>query len=292
MAHTTLVDPATLAAHLGDPRWAVVDCRFMLTDAGWGAREYAAQHIPGAVYAHLESDLSGPLSGHNGRHPLPEPGALARTLGGFGIADGVQVVAYDQDNGMFASRLWWLLRWMGHHEAAVLDGGFARWLADRRPTVAGRETRPARTFAGSPRADMVAKAEEVARLSATGSARLVDARAPERYRGEIEPIDRVPGHIPGAINDHFMQNVDEHGMFRPPDALRTRLTAALAGAQPGEVVFYCGSGVTACHSLLALELAGLPASRLYPGSWSEWSSDPSRPVETGPEGTRKNGPAM
>ena len=196
MAHTTLVDPATLAAHLGDPRWAVVDCRFMLTDAGWGAREYAAQHIPGAVYAHLESDLSGPLSGHNGRHPLPEPGALARTLGGFGIADGVQVVAYDQDNGMFASRLWWLLRWMGHHEAAVLDGGFARWLADRRPTVAGRETRPARTFAGSPRADMVAKVEEVARLSETGSARLVDARAPERYRGEIEPLTVSPDTSP------------------------------------------------------------------------------------------------
>jgi len=226
------------------------------------------------------------------RHPLPNVTALASTFSRLGITSGIQVVAYDQDNGMFASRLWWLLRWMGHHEAAVLDGGFARWIAEQRPTTAGRETRPAETFAGFARADMVAKVEEVARLSETGSARLVDARAPERYRGEIEPIDRVPGHIPGAINDHFMQNVDEHGMFRPPDALRTRLTAALAGAQPGEVVFYCGSGVTACHSLLALELAGLPASRLYPGSWSEWSSDPSRPVETGPEGTRKNGPAM
>jgi thiosulfate/3-mercaptopyruvate sulfurtransferase len=279
MAHTTLVDPATLAAHLGDPRWAVVDCRFMLTDPDWGAREYLAHHIPGAVYAHVETDLSGPVSGRNGRHPLPDPAALVRTLGGFGIADGVQVVAYDQDNGMFASRLWWLLRWMGHHDAAVLDGGFARWIADHRPVAAGRDTRAARAFAGSPRADMVANVEEVARLSAQGSARLVDARAPERYRGEVEPIDRVPGHIPGAINDHFMQNVDEQGMFRSPDALRTRLTATLAGARPDEAVFYCGSGVTACHSLLALELAGLPGARLYPGSWSEWSSDPSRPVE-------------
>jgi thiosulfate/3-mercaptopyruvate sulfurtransferase len=214
----------------------------MLTDAGWGAREYVARHIPGAVYAHLESDLSGPVSGHNGRHPLPDPAALVRTLGVFGIADGVQVVAYDQDNGMFASRLWWLLRWMGHHEVAVLDGGFARWIADQRPTA-------------------------------------TDARAPERYRGEIEPIDRVPGHIPGAINDHFMQNVDEHGVFRSPEVLRTRLTAALAGGRPDDAVFYCGSGVTACHSLLALELAGLPGARLYAGSWSEWSSDPSRPVE-------------
>ena len=205
-----------------------------------------------------------------------------RTLGRFGIASGVQVVAYDQDNGMFASRLWWLLRWMGHHDVAVLDGGFARWIADQRPTTAGRETRPARAFAGSPRADMVAGVEEVARLSAqgaAGAARLVDARAPERYRGEVEPIDRVPGHIPGAINDHFMQNVDERGMFRSPDALRMRLTGALAGARPDDAIFYCGSGVTACHSLLALDVAGLPGARLYPGSWSEWSSDPSRPVE-------------
>jgi thiosulfate/3-mercaptopyruvate sulfurtransferase len=222
------------------------------------------------------------VSGQNGRHPLPDPATLVRTLGRFGIASGVQVVAYDQDNGMFASRLWWLLRWMGHHDVAVLDGGFARWIADQRPTTAGRETRPARAFAGSPRADMVAGVEEVARLSAqgaAGAARLVDARAPERYRGEVEPIDRVPGHIPGAINDHFMQNVDERGMFRSPDALRMRLTGALAGARPDDAIFYCGSGVTACHSLLALDVAGLPGARLYPGSWSEWSSDPSRPVE-------------
>ena len=279
MAHTTLVDTASLAAHIGDPRWAVVDCRSVLTDTGWGAREYLARHIPGAVYAHLESDLSGAVSGRNGRHPLPDPAALARTLGGFGIADGTQVVAYDQDNGMFASRLWWLLRWMGHHEVAVLDGGFARWIAEQRPTSSGPETRPAQAFTGSPRADMVAGVEEVARLSASRSAPLIDARAPERYRGEIEPIDRVPGHIPGAINDHFMQNVDERGMFRSPDVLRARLTGVLGGARPDEAVCYCGSGVTACHSLLALELAGLPGARLYPGSWSEWSSDPSRPVE-------------
>jgi thiosulfate/3-mercaptopyruvate sulfurtransferase len=227
MAYTTLVDTALLAAHVGDPRWAVVDCRFMLTDTGWGTREYLARHIPGAVYAHLASDLSGALSGRNGRHPLPDPAALVRTLGGLGIADGVQVVAYDQDNGMFASRLWWLLRWMGHHEVAVLDGGFARWIAEERPTSSGPETRPAKAFTGSPRADMVAGVEEVARLSAGGSGRLVDVRAPERYRGEVEPIDRVPGHIPGAINDHFMQNVDERGMFRPPDVLRARLSAAL-----------------------------------------------------------------
>ena len=279
MAYTTLVDTALLAAHIGDPRWAVMDCRFMLTDTGWGSREYFARHVPGAVYAHLESDLSGPVSGRNGRHPLPDPVAFGRTLAGFGVGDSVQVVAYDQDNGMFASRLWWLIRWMGHDAVAVLDGGFARWMAEERPTSSGPETRPVRAFIGSPRADMVAGVEEVARLSASGSPRLIDVRAPERYRGEIEPIDRVPGHIPGAINDHFMQNVDERGRFRSPDALRTRLTAVLGAARPDEAVCYCGSGVTACHSLLALELAGLHGSRLYPGSWSEWSSDPSRPVE-------------
>ena len=164
MAYTTLVDTASLAAHLGDPRWAAVDCRFMLTDSGWGPREYLARHIPGAVYAHLESDLSGPCPGANGRHPLPDPAALVRTLGRLGIGDGVQVVAYDQDNGMFASRLWWLLRWMGHDAVAVLDGGFARWMAEERPTSSGPETRPARAFTGSPHADMVADVEEVARL--------------------------------------------------------------------------------------------------------------------------------
>ena len=291
MAYTTLVDTALLATHLGDPRWAVVDCRFVLADTAWGTREYLARHIPGAVYAHIESDLSGPVSGRNGRHPLPDPAALVRTLGGLGVADGVQVVAYDQDNGMFASRLWWLLRWMGHTEVAVLDGGFARWIAEERPTSSGPETRPARAFIGSPRADMVAGVEEVARLSASGSARLVDVRAPERYRGEVEPIDRVPGHIPGAVNDHFMQNVDERGMFRSADTLRSRLAAVLGSARPDEAVCYCGSGVTACHSLLALELAGLHGTRLYPGSWSEWSSDPSRPVEPGTD-VQKDGPAM
>lgn len=290
--YRTLVDTATLAAHLGDPLWTVVDCRFMLSEAAWGPREYLARHIPGAVYAHLERDLSGVPNGHNGRHPLPNPEALARILGGFGIGDTVQVVVYDQDNGMFASRLWWLLRWMGHYDVALLDGGFATWISEQRPTVSGVETRPARAFTGAPQAAMVADLQEVALMSSGGGKRLIDARAPERYRGAIEPIDRVPGHIPGAVNDHFMQNVDERGRFKAPETLRTRLTAALRGARPDDVVCYCGSGVTACHNLLALELAGLPGARLYPGSWSEWSSDPSRGVETSPGEPEKEGPAM
>jgi thiosulfate/3-mercaptopyruvate sulfurtransferase len=292
MSPTTLVDGATLATHLSDPLWATVDCRFMLTDSGWGSREYLARHIPGATYAHLEKDLSGELNGHNGRHPLPDPDALKRVLGGLGIATGVQVVAYDQDNGMFASRLWWLLRWIGHEDAAVLDGGFARWIVEQRPVSSGIETRPARSFMGAPRPEMVADIHSVARMSARGSAGLIDVRAPERYRGEIEPIDRVPGHIPGAVNDHFMQNVDERGSFRDPQSLRARLKTVLGSARSDEAVCYCGSGVTACHTLLALELAGLPGARLYPGSWSEWSSDPSRGVETSPWRTETKGPAM
>jgi thiosulfate/3-mercaptopyruvate sulfurtransferase len=282
MALTTLVDTVTLAARLSDPSWAVVDCRFALNDESWGSREYLARHVPGAVYAHLAHDLSGERSGQNGRHPLPDPGALTRTLGGFGITNGGQVVVYDQDSGIFASRLWWLLRWMGHDEVAVLDGGFAKWLAEGRPTSSGQETRTRSPFTGSPRAHMAVDVDEVARLAARESARLVDARAPERYRGESEPIDRVAGHIPGAVNDFYMQNLDEHGMFRSPETLRDRLTTVIGGAAPDEVVCYCGSGVTACHNLLALERAGLHGARLYAGSWSEWASDPSRPVERSP----------
>jgi thiosulfate/3-mercaptopyruvate sulfurtransferase len=292
MAFTTIVETGTLASHLSDPAWAVVDCRFALNDDAWGAHEYPASHVSGAVYAHLAHDLSGPPSGHNGRHPLPEPGTLARTLGGFGIATGVQVVAYDQDSGMFASRLWWLLRWMGHDSVAVLDGGFAKWRAEQRPTSSGHETRARRLFAGSPRADMVVDVDEVTRLAAHEPTRLIDARAPERFRGEIEPIDRVAGHIPGAVNDFYMQNLDDRGLFRSTEALRDRLTKAIGGAPVDEVVCYCGSGVTACHNLLALERAGLHGARLYPGSWSEWSSDPSRPVEKSHGAVQEKGPAM
>jgi thiosulfate/3-mercaptopyruvate sulfurtransferase len=292
LAFKTVIETSVLADHLSDPHWVTVDCRFLLNDAAWGWREYLARHIPGAVYAHLERDLSGELSGRNGRHPLPDPDALIRTLGGLGITSGVQVVVYDQDSGAFASRLWWLLRWLGHEDVAVLDGGFAKWLSEQRPIAAGEETRARRSFVRSPRAHMVVDIEEVARLAAREPARLIDARAPERYRGEIEPIDRVAGHIPGAVNDHYMQNLDDLGNFRSPEALRDRLTAAIGGASPDEIVCYCGSGVTACHNLLALEHAGLSGARLYAGSWSEWSSDPSRPVEQSPGAAQEKGPAM
>jgi len=283
MAFTTLIIPAVLAMHLDDddPSYVIVDCRFKLDDVEWGRREYAAAHIRGAVYADLNHDLSGPRSGTNGRHPLPDAHALAHTFSRLGIASGVQVVAYDQSNGMFASRLWWMLRWLGHDAAAVLDGGLAKWVAEGRPTAAGAEPPQAREFRGVPRAAMAVSADEVAAHIGTSECRLVDARAPERYRGETEPIDKTPGHIPGAANHFYQWNVDEHGLFHTPEQLRARLQESLGDARPDQVVCYCGSGVTACHNLLALEHAGMKGAKLYPGSWSEWSSDAARPVEHG-----------
>jgi thiosulfate/3-mercaptopyruvate sulfurtransferase len=277
MAFTTLISTAVLASRVdrstgsGSSRAAsrdddlvIVDCRYKLDDEAWGAREYAAMHIPGAVYAHLGHDLAGPKSGTNGRHPLPDPVTLKDTFGRLGITSGVQVVAYDQDNGMFASRLWWLLRWMGHDTVAVLDGGFKKW------------------FLGTPRVEMAIDANAVAALSGKPEWTLVDARAPERYRGETEPIDKKAGHIPGAANHFFGWNLDERGTFRTPEELRAKLRETIGSRVAADhIVCYCGSGVTACHNLLALEHAGLKGAKLYPGSWSEWSADPSRPVESG-----------
>jgi thiosulfate/3-mercaptopyruvate sulfurtransferase len=279
LAFSTLIDTALLSVHKGDPAWRTIDCRFKLDDEAWGLREYLTAHIPGAAYAHLNVDLSGPTTGTNGRHPLPDPVALSRTLGRLGVTRGVQVVAYDQDSGMFASRLWWLLRWMGHEEVAVLDGGFAKWLAEGRPTSAGDEPPRSREFSGAPRADMIADVDEVSKLVGRPDWLLLDARAPERYRGEVEPIDRVPGHLPGAANHHFLRNVDERGTFRSVEALRHDLQQVLGQTPVDRVVCYCGSGVTACQNLVALEHLGLHGARLYPGSWSEWSSDPTRPIE-------------
>ncbi len=281
MSFTTLISTAALAMHLDGDDFVVVDCRFKLDDPGWGEREYGAEHIPGAAYAHLDRDLSGPKNGTNGRHPLPDPAVLASTLGRLGVTSGVQVVAYDQNNGMFASRLWWLLRWMGHDAVAVLDGGFARWTAEGRPVASGVERQPARSFGASVRTGMVMDADGVARIAHAPGWRLVDARAPERYRGETEPLDKVAGHIPGAANYFFGRNVDEHQTFRTPEELRRQWQEPLHGVDGTRLVCYCGSGVTACHNLLALEHAGITGAKLYPGSWSEWCADPARAVEKG-----------
>jgi thiosulfate/3-mercaptopyruvate sulfurtransferase len=281
MVWTTLIAPDALAEHLTDPRVVVVDCRYDLADPSWGAREYEKQHIPGAVFASIDDDLSGVKTGRNGRHPLPEIATLLDTFGRLGIRKDMQVIAYDQDAGMYASRLWWLLRWLGHDAVAVLDGGFAAWLAGHRPTRSGVERSQPQKFAGAPRSGWVADAGEVRAAIGRPDRLIVDARAPERFRGDIEPVDKVPGRIPGAVNYFYRWNIGEDGLFRPPSELRSRLLTSLGGVAPERVIGYCGSGVTACHILLACEHAGLHGPRLYPGSWSEWLSDPARPIERG-----------
>lgn len=278
---TTVVETEELAGHAGDRSWRLVDCRFDLRDPAAGELAYEAGHIPGAVYAHLDRDLSGPTTGSNGRHPLPDAGILAQTFGRLGIGPATQVVAHDQDSGQFASRLWWMLRWLGHDLAAVLNGGLAKWVSEGRPMRLGIEIADPQTFTAQPRAEMLASLADVGDASRRGVWSLVDARAPERYRGEIEPIDRVAGHIPGARNHFFQTNLTDRGLLRTRSELESRFRQTLGGTPAAKVICYCGSGVTACQNLLALEHAGLRGARLYVGSWSEWSSDPSRPVAMG-----------
>ena len=281
MQHKTFVSGSTLNAHLG--QWVVIDCRFDLTDQDWGFDQYLVSHVPTATYASLSRDLSGPVTGSNGRHPLPAVDLLAATLGRLGIDGSTQVVLYDQDLGAYASRFWWMLRYVGHESAAVLDGGWARWVAEGRPVRSGEEKRVPVTFVPSVRPGMLATLDEVAELSRSRAGLLVDARAPERYEGRTETIDRVAGHIPGAVNHFYKQNVTSEGTIRPREELRTSFEHTLAGHSAGDTVLYCGSGVTACQNLLAMEHAGVTGARLYVGSWSEWSSNPARPVATGAE---------
>jgi len=277
MAYTTLVDGATLAAHLDDPAWCVVDVRHQLADTAYGDRAYASSHLPGAVFLHLDRDLSGPTTGRNGRHPLPDRQRLAARLGDIGIDRSTQVVVYDDAQGMIAGRLWWLLRWLGHDNVALLDGGFPGWLADGYPVSADLpDRRPAR-FVATSGCETVDADWLLAHLESRELC-LVDARGPDRFRGENETIDPVGGHIPGARNRFFKDNLDADGHFKPAAALRAEYLALLAGCAPDQVVMQCGSGVSACLNLLAMEIAGLSGARLYPGSWSEWCSDPSRPV--------------
>lgn len=278
--HTTRVEPHTVAAHLDDPGWVIVDCRHDLAQPEQGRTEYAAGHLPGARFAHLDIDLSARPTGGNGRHPLPDPDALRGTFGALGIDATRQVVAYDAHGGMFAARLWWLLKWMGHEAVAVLDGGWTQWLREGRPVERITPQATPAIFHGTPRPTIVDADTLLARLGDPQLC-LVDARAPDRYSGEIETLDPVGGHIPGARNRFFRNNLDADGRFKPAATLRGEWLALLEGAAPGQVVHQCGSGVTACHNLLAMEIAGLPGSRLYPGSWSEWCADRSRPIARG-----------
>src|SRR5574343_1646844 len=277
MSYTTLVDVATLRAHLDDPNWLVVDVRHQLSDTAYGERAYAAGHIPVAVFLHCDRDLSGPMTGSNGRHPLPDPEKLARRLGDIGIDSTTQVVVYDDAHGMIAGRLWWLLRWLGHDAVALLDGGLQAWQAAGGTLTDVVPTPVPRVFVARLQNTLV-KADYVLECIETPHMHLVDARSADRFRGENETIDPVGGHIPGAVNRFFRDNLAADGRFKPAAQLRAEWLALLAGIAPERVVHQCGSGVSACHNQLAMAVAGLSGSRLYAGSWSEWCADAARPV--------------
>ncbi|MEN3112373.1 sulfurtransferase [Uliginosibacterium paludis] len=280
--HSTIVSTALLARHLEDPRWLVIDVRHELSDPAFGRRAFAAGHIPGAQFLHIDDDLSAPTTGRNGRHPLPGREAFAARMGELGLTPQTQVVVYDAQGGMTAVRLWWMLRWIGHAGVAVLDGGLPAWLAAGLPVEAGA----AKPRAASPvliqpsLVGAVSAADLLANL-AGGPLQVVDARSPDRFRGENETLDPVGGHIPGALNRFFRDNLGPDGHFKPADQLRAEFETLLDDTPVESVVAQCGSGITACHNLLALEIAGLPGARLYPGSWSEWCADPAHPVATG-----------
>lgn len=277
--HTTLVSTEVLASHLDDGGWLIADCRYNLKDEQWGHAQYLASHISGALFVNVANDLAGPRTGRNGRHPLPSPESMAATFARLGIGEDTQVVAYDQDTGAFASRLWWMLRYLGHDAAAVLDGGFARWTHEGRSLRTGDETRPPSDFRPVVRAHMRVTVDDVAAHLGDPSVVLVDARSPERFAGHPDPLDTVPGHVPGARNRFYRDNVSAEGTMRPAAELKAEFARVLGERSPKDAVMYCGSGVTACHNLLAMEHAGLRGARLFAGSWSEWEADPKRPVE-------------
>jgi thiosulfate/3-mercaptopyruvate sulfurtransferase len=277
---TTLISTAELGAALDRSDLVICDVRHDLVQPQWGQSEYAKAHVPGARFVHIDNDLSGATTGRNGRHPLPPPEAAAALFSRLGIDTTKQVIAYDQGNGMYAARLWWMLRWLGHDAVAVLDGGFAKWLKEGGAAATDvPDSRPA-TFEIRQVTPTVNAAGVRASID-RHSLFLVDARSPERFRGEVEPFGPVAGHIPGARNRPFALNLEADGTFKHPSFLRAEFTALLDGASHATVVHSCGSGVSACHNILAMEIAGLPGTRLYPGSWSEWSADPALPVERG-----------
>jgi thiosulfate/3-mercaptopyruvate sulfurtransferase len=282
--YTTLIDAAALAAHIDNPDWIVVDCRHDLLDLAAGRTAYAAGHLPGAVFADVETQLSGAKyaadGAFRGRHPLPQQDVFIDFLRGLGVNDATQVVACDAHGGMFAARLWWMLRWIGHDAVAVLDGGLPAWQAAGQSLVTDLPApRPQGNIALRAALTTTVDVSAVLGNLEQGGKTVVDARAPDRFRGENETIDPVGGHIPGAKNRFFKDNLQADGRFKPADQLKAELGGIVG--DPRAAIMQCGSGVTACHNLLALEVAGLPGASLYPGSWSEWSADAARPVQTG-----------
>ena len=275
-----LISTATLAAQLNDPHLVVVDSRHDLMNPSVGRDAYAAGHIPGAIFMSIDDDLSAKKTGTNGRHPLPAPDVFAATLSAKGIGNASKVIVYDAGNAMYAGRLWWMLRWLGHTNVLVLDGGFAHWQKEGCAVETQANTRAPASFQATPRDDMRLSADDTLASITDPNRRILDARALERYRGDVEPVDPVAGHIPGAVNRAFGLN-QRDGVFKPADELKREFEAILAGRAPAQLIHQCGSGVSACANMLAMEHAGLTGSKLYAGSWSEWCSDTSRPVAKG-----------
>lgn len=277
MAFDSIIDIDQLNEHLQDSDWVMVDCRFDLANPQYGEQAYSAGHIPGAVFADINHQLSGPVvPGKTGRHPLPEIDSISQIFSTWGIDRNVQVVAYDDAGGKFAARLWWLLHWLGHSKAAILNGGVKRWQSSGLPLETDQISRKPRTFIPHPNPQMI---EDLSHLDTLENLLIVDSRAPERYAGKTEPIDPIAGRIPGARNRFFQNNLQSNDEFLPLDVLRNQFLELKDNTPINKIVFYCGSGITGSHNVLAMYTAGLGMAKLYPGSWSEWITDPSRPIE-------------
>lgn len=286
MRFTTLIDVDSLAAHLHAPGWVVLDCRFELGKPSIGEDAYSSAHIPGAQYAHLDRDLAAPVGPATGRHPLPDPEIFAAKASAWGIGPDSQIVVYDQGNSFFAARAWWIFRWLGHEAVAVLDGGLSAWQRANQPLEQGTAAVRTQCFVAQPNNEFVVDVDRVLQSVrsgdfSSGARRLVDARGADRYAGENETIDPIGGHVPGAINHHYARNYRADGRFHDVAALKAMWQSTLGGADPCNMTMMCGSGVSACVNLLALEHAGLKGTKLYPGSWSEWVRDAARPVARG-----------
>lgn len=280
-AYTTIIDAETLYQHYQDPDWVIVDCRFDLTNPEWGYPSYLTEHIPGAVYASLDKDLSGKNTAQSGRHPLPLEAQFIALASRLGIDHKKQVVVYDTQFGETAARFWWMLGLYNHPHVAVLDGGFGQWKTRQFPIATGEEHNPEVQFTGTPSWDRLATSVQMETYIHSPFFRLIDSRAPERFSGEVEPIDPVAGHIPSAINYPYLNNLNPDGTFLPADKVQAKFNKIIDSISPGNVVVYCGSGVTGCFNVLALKIAGIEAPRLYAGSWSEWITDSRREVAKG-----------
>lgn len=280
MSASPLISVATLVPLLTDDRVVVFDCRHDLAKPGAGEQAYAISHLPGARFAHLDRNLSGPMTGRNGRHPLPDPAVFTAWLGTQGVSNQTRVIAYDGAGSAYAARLWWMLsRWLGHRDVLVLDGGWEAWAGSGQPVTAAPPTIKPVGFVATADPATVVGANDVLAAIGNPALQLIDARANDRFHGQNETIDPVAGHIPGALNRVFRDNLDAAGFFKPAGELRAGFESLIGTRPLGAIVHQCGSGVTAAHNLLAMEIAGMTGTRLYPGSWSEWCADPARPVE-------------